>query len=97
MTPTATKVKPNVGDCNDCVDNHFTGPFNGISEPGTYYFHANGWLFRVPSECLSPGHSPVLNIYGNEQCVVTRISDDPWMPIGKAREVCANWDLYVNF
>jgi len=75
----------------------YTVPFNQINEPGTYYFHPTGMLFRVPPDGVAPGHSPMLNICWNEECYCTKISDDPWIPVGKAREVCANWDFSVNF
>jgi hypothetical protein len=74
-----------------------TVPFNEITEPGAYYNHSTGWLYRVSNECLSPGHSPVMNICCYDECYMTKISDDPWIPVGKAREVCANWDFAVNF
>jgi hypothetical protein len=75
----------------------YTVPFNNISEPGTYYFHPTGMLFRVPPDGVEPGHSPLINICWNDECYCTKISDDPWLPLNKAREVCANWDFAVNF
>lgn len=77
--------------------NQVTVPFSNISDPGTYYFHPTGMLFRIPGECLAQGHSPLLNICWNEECYCTKISDDPWVPLNKAREVCCNWDFAVNF
>ena len=74
-----------------------TVPFNEMSEPGAYYCHQTGWLYRIPEEGLAPGHSPTLNICSTEQCFVTKISEDPYVPVGKAREICANWDFFVNF
>lgn len=74
-----------------------TVPFNEISEPGTYYDHDTGWLFRMPDESLSPGHSPVLNIVSGNDNYLTKISEDPWIPVGKAREICSNMDFEVRF
>ncbi len=74
-----------------------TVSFNDISEPGTYYVHTTGWLYRIPPDMLAPGHSPFMNICGNDDCFVTKVSDDPWLPVGKAREICSNWDFAVNF
>ena len=74
-----------------------TVPFNEISEMGTYYDHDTGWLFRMPEESLSPGHSPVLNIVSGDENLLTKISDDPWIPVNKAREICSNLDFEVNF
>jgi len=97
MTQPTTTAMPHVADVTSYEGNQMTIPFNEIREPGTYYFHTTGWIFRVPPECLSPGHSPVLNIHGNDQCYVTKITDNPWIPVGKAREICSNWDFMVNF
>lgn len=74
-----------------------TVPFNGICEQGTYYFHPTGMLFRVPPEAVSPGHSPMINICWTDECYCTKISDDPYVPLNKARQICANWDLAVYF
>ncbi|MFQ6009338.1 MAG: hypothetical protein ACE5K8_10370 [Candidatus Zixiibacteriota bacterium] len=74
-----------------------TVPFNEITEPGAYYFHPTGWLYRVPGDSLSLGHSPLMNICSTDECYVTKISDDPWIPVNKAREICSNWDFCVNF
>ena len=77
--------------------NQFTVPYNSINEPGTYYFHPTGMLFRIPPEAIAPGHSPLISINWSEECYCTKITDDPWVPVNKAREVCANWDFAVNF
>ncbi len=74
-----------------------TVPFNEINEEGTYYFHPTGWLYRVPADSISLGHSPMMNICSLEECYVTKVSDDPWIPLNKAREICSNWDFSVNF
>ena len=74
-----------------------TVPFNEMSEPGSYYCHQTGWLYRIPEEGLALGHSPLMNICSNDQLFVTKITDDPYVPVGKAREICANWDFFVNF
>lgn len=74
-----------------------TVPYNKIAEPGTYYFHPTGMLFRVPSEGICPGHSPLINICWTDECYCTKISDDPWVPISKARLICANSGFVVNF
>lgn len=79
------------------VARNVTFQFNDIDEPGTYYSHTTGWLYRMPEDSLSQGHSPVVNIVTSEDHYLTKISDDPWVPIGKARELCANMDFDVNF
>jgi hypothetical protein len=74
-----------------------TVPFNKIQEPGAYYYHGTGALFRVPSEAVSQGHSPIMNFCSTEEPICTKISDDPWVPLNKAREICANSDFCVDF
>ena len=79
------------------VRKNVTVSFNDITEPGAYYFHPTGWLYRVPADVLALGHSPLMNICSVEECFATKICDDPWVPVNKAREICSNWDFYVNF
>lgn len=78
-------------------DRIFTAPFNELTEPGAYYFHSTGWLVRIPDAALANGHSPVLSIDGDDECPVTKISDNPWIPINKARQICSDYDYMVNF
>jgi hypothetical protein len=76
---------------------HMTIPFNEISEPGVYYSHDTGWLYRVPEDMLALGHSPLINVVSIDENFVTKISGDPWLPVNKARQICANMDFAVNF
>jgi hypothetical protein len=34
---------------------------------------------------------------GKEPLFVTKISDDPYIPVSKARILTADWDMVVNF
>jgi hypothetical protein len=54
-------------------------------------------LFRVPDEALTEGRSPQIEIVSTPPKVVTKIADDPWTPISKARQLAANADLFVSF
>ena len=74
-----------------------TLPFGEIMDQGTYYSRDTGWIYRVPEESLSPGHSPMISIVSKEDILVTKISDDPWIPVNKARQICSNLDFEVNF
>lgn len=71
--------------------------FNEIRDPGTYYNHTTGWLWRIPGESLMAGHSPTMNVLSFEENFVTKISDDPYLPVNKARQICSNMDFLVNF
>lgn len=76
---------------------HVTIPFNEIYDPGTYYNHDTGWIFRIPEEALALGHSPVMTVLCQDENYVTKISDDPWLPANKARQICSDMDFAVNF
>lgn len=72
-------------------------PFTSINEPGTYICNWSGYLLRVPEDSIKPGRSPVMDLQGTEPLFVTKITDDPFVPISKARIVAANCDVAVNF
>ena len=74
-----------------------TIPFEAISEPGCYVCNWSGHLCRVPEDGVAPGRSPVINIVGNEQLLVTKISDNPYIPLTKAKMLACNFALNVNF
>lgn len=72
-------------------------PFSDISEPGVYVNQQTGALFRVPEDAIAPGHSPLIEIVCNSSNMVTKLNDDPWLPISKARQLAADADLAVDF
>ena len=54
-------------------------------------------MFRIPPDGLAEGRSPLITWEAAEEKFVTRISDDPWTPISKARQLAASTNLPVNF
>ena len=70
--------------------------FSDISSPGVYVTQ-RGEMFRVPNEALAEGHSPLLVWESIEGNLVSRISEDPYTPISKCRQLAADADLAVNF
>ena len=72
-------------------------PFEGICEPGTYVCNWSGHLLRVPQDAVTAGRSPLINIVGPDCLFVTKISDDPFVPVTKARLLACNCDVAVNF
>ena len=80
-----------------CATFGTTIPFESISEPGCYVCNWSGHLCRVPQDGVAPGRSPLINIVGNEQLLVTKISDNPYITITKAKMLACNFDLNVNF
>ncbi len=71
--------------------------FSQINAPGVYIEQRTGTLLRVPEDAVVPGRSPVLEIVTNDPWVVSKISDNPFLPLTKARMVAADLDLFVNF
>ena len=72
-------------------------PFEAIQEPGCYIFNWTGHLLRIPEDALKPGRSPVMSIKGKEPLFVTKIANDPYVPVTKARMLAADVDISVNF
>jgi len=72
-------------------------PFASINEPGCYVCNWSGHLVRVPEDGIAPGRSPLINIVGPDQLFVTKISDNPYIPLTKARMLAANFDVATNF
>ena len=73
-----------------------TIPFSNLDQPGAYVTQ-RGDLFRVPPEALAEGHSPILAWENLDGSLVTRISEDPYTPISKCRQLAAEADMPVNF
>ena len=74
-----------------------TCPFDQIDSPGLYIEHRSGALLRVPADGVVRGRSPVIEAVTHEPWVVTKISEDPFLALTKARMIAADLDLYVNF
>ena len=74
-----------------------TIPWDNICEPGTYVCNWSGHLLRVPEDGVTPGRSPLVSIVGQEALYVTKICDDPFVPLTKARLLASNFDIMVNF
>ena len=72
-------------------------PFDEINEPGCYLSNWSGHLIRVPEDAIMPGRSPVIEILGRQPMIVTKITDDPYTTLTKARLLAADVDLEVNF
>ena len=76
---------------------HMVVPFDQINEPGCYICNWSGHLLRIPQDGIQPGRSPLMSIIGHEPVFVTKISENPYIPLTKARLLAANWDVNVNF
>ncbi|MFQ5590464.1 MAG: hypothetical protein ACE5HE_04795 [Phycisphaerae bacterium] len=81
---------------------HQTSPgeslaFSDVHAPGCYVGRETGYLFRIPQEAVVEGRGPQIEIISRPPKTVTKIADDPWVPIGRARFLAADADLYVGF
>jgi hypothetical protein len=90
-TPTSTKDTYTSGNCGTVY------PFDQINEPGAYICQWSGHLMRVPEDGVAAGRSPLINFVGPDQLYVTKICENPWITLTKARMLAANFDLNVNF
>jgi hypothetical protein len=70
-------------------------PMDSIRTSGAYVCNWNGHLLRVPEQALVP--DGVINIIGPEPLFVTKISDDPDLPLGRARQTAASLNLLTSF
>ena len=71
--------------------------FQQIESPGLYLERRSGALLRVPEDAVVPGRSPVIDVVATEPWIVTKIADDPYLPLTKARMIASNLDLQVGF
>ncbi len=90
VSPTAYPIQGSEG-VGACL------PFEQINGPGTYVCNWSGHLLRVPEDAIKPGRSPVLEFVGKTPLYVTRISEQPFIALTKARMIAANLDLAVDF
>jgi hypothetical protein len=72
-------------------------PFETINAPGCYICNWSGHLLRVPDDGVAPGRSPLINIIGNEPLFVTKLSDNPYITLTKAKMIASNLDCAVSF
>jgi len=94
MATTMSKPKATVmGTSCGCT----TLPFNGIHEPGAYICRWSGHLLRVPEDSISTEHTPRMSVVGSDALLVTKIDNDPYVAVTKARLLAANQDVSVNF
>jgi len=82
------------------AQNEFCGqqvPFGSINTPGCYVCNWSGHLLRIPEDGITPGRSPLVNMVGQVPLFVTKISDNPYITLTKARLLASNFDVNVNF
>jgi len=71
--------------------------WENIKQPGAYIERETGHLYRVPSEALLRGSSPLISKLCNNQSTFVKLSDDPNAIVSKLRTVAADADIKPNF
>ena len=92
-----TTASPNTTAYESRTSVGTTVPFEAIQDPGCYICNWSGHLLRVPNDGVTPGRSPLVNIIGNDALFVTKLSDNPFITITKAKMIASNLDCSVNF
>ncbi len=83
---------------NECATSvGATIPFDSIQEPGCYVCNWSGHLLRVPEDGVAPGGSPLITMVGSDPLLLTKISDNPFITLTKAKMIASNIDCNVNF
>ena len=54
-------------------------------------------VLRIPEDGVAPGRSPLINLIGTNPLFVTKLSDNPFITVTKARTIASNLDCAVNF
>jgi hypothetical protein len=72
-------------------------PLESLHETGSYVCDWSGHLVRITGEAVNPTGSPFFNIVAREPLFLTKLSDDPFVPLSKARQIASNLDVSVNF
>ena len=68
-----------------------------LTQPGAYVEEGSGDLFRVPQEALVQGASPIISKVSNGASRLVRVSDNPAVPLLKARMIAADHNIEPNF
>ena len=71
--------------------------WDDLSTPGFYVSRATGNGYRVPAEALIKGASPVIEQVSAQPSRLVKLSDNPFIPLIKARNLAANYNIEPNF
>jgi hypothetical protein len=72
-------------------------PFEAIQCPGCYICNWSGHLLRVPEEAVSRFRRPHFSLNARGRLFVTRISNNPYETVTKARELAEACNVQANF
>jgi hypothetical protein len=72
-------------------------PLDTVDAPGAYVCNWSGHLLRISERSLLPAGPLAMNIVGAEPLTVTRISENPDLPLSEARGLAWRLGLSVGF
>jgi len=72
-------------------------PFDEVSTPGAYVCNWSGHLMRIPERTVVPGEALRLNIVGQSPLTVTKLCDDPGIPLSEARHLAEDMGVSIGF
>ena len=71
--------------------------WDDLNAPGFYVSRSTGNGYRVPAEALIKGASPVIEQVSAQPSRLVKVSDNPFIPLIKARNLAANCNIEPNF
>jgi hypothetical protein len=71
--------------------------WDDLETPGFYVSRATGNGYRVPAEALIKGASPVIEQVSVQPSRLVKLSDNPFIPLIKARNLAADCNIEPNF
>jgi hypothetical protein len=75
-----------------------TRTWDTVNQPGSYVCNDTGRLLRVPAAALKDGNKPIIDFFGPQgPAKVTRISDNPSLPISDLRVLSTNAQIKPQF
>jgi hypothetical protein len=76
---------------------HLEVSWEDLETPGFYVSRSTGNGYRVPAEALIKGASPVIEQVSAEPSRLVKVSDNPHIPLIKARNLAASCNIEPNF
>jgi hypothetical protein len=71
--------------------------WSDLETPGFYVSRATGNGYRIPAEALIKGASPVIEQVSAQPSRLVKLSANPFIPLMKARNLAANYNIEPNF
>ena len=71
--------------------------WDDLETPGFYVSRETGNGYRIPSEALVKGASPIIEQVSARPTRLVRLSENPFIPLIKARNLAANRNIEPNF